>query len=535
MEPESLSIPAPHQHRRIPHAEIYFVIMAYLHPTDLLRLSRVSKWFRAMLMSRSSKCMWAAARKNVDGLPAPPSVVSEPKYAALVFEQTCFGCGSTHAVRVSFALGIRFCTTCWDTHVVDGLYLQRLYQGLTSEDLVFALLPYIPAKCVNLSRDPMEYRKYLYAEFLQVVQVITAAPNISANEYVNERVQLVQTMQKHDAEVTEWQAMCKIRKRQEDERISEERHTSIEQKLCSLGFTPAQFPTTADDHWKRLVYQPEALTPRIWRLIRRQLIALIAAEPAKRRARIQERIYEVAIIFREYGRTPTQSQLPEMPLWLLVKEKAIHDALCADGGHTPMTLTRFLKVSFNIRFAHYLTVINSLLKSIQHDAGGVRTVISDLYLATSIFPCYYCPQAAPVSTYGWYDLVEHVRCVHLRDRNVILHADALRTASGETSRAVLRALGLSASTSYKDLTGRVVCLCGKVGFPQPTTFANLLRHIEEEQVPDQGEAYRRGVSMTDEGEAQAVSQHDHGLSHAAMFVKLLNHQEMSQMAEPFVW
>lgn len=63
--------------------------MALLHPQDLLNLSRISKHFRKILMHRSSKGMWAAARKNANNMPAPPDVLSEPKYASLLFEREC--------------------------------------------------------------------------------------------------------------------------------------------------------------------------------------------------------------------------------------------------------------------------------------------------------------------------------------------------------------------------------------------------------------------------------------------------------------
>ena len=61
-----------------------------LKPLDLLQLSRVSKHFRKTFTSRSSRYLWAAARKNASQLPDPPEYLSEPRYAALVFEYACF-------------------------------------------------------------------------------------------------------------------------------------------------------------------------------------------------------------------------------------------------------------------------------------------------------------------------------------------------------------------------------------------------------------------------------------------------------------
>ncbi|KAI0338143.1 hypothetical protein BDW22DRAFT_1363265 [Trametopsis cervina] len=509
--------------------EIFLMIMTHLHPSDLLHLSRVSKAFRAILMSRSSKRMWAAARANVDGLPEPPNIVSEPKYAALLFDRTCFECGASRAGKVSFALGIRYCATCWKVELFNGVFMLKAVKGFASEDIVFKVLRYVPEKGADVRN-----RKYHGGEIREVTRELVKTWDEGIQDYCDERIRFVEMMQKHDAEVTEWLHTCAMQKKQEEQRISEQRRTSIEQKLFSLDFTPAQLPTIADDEWKNLVYQPRALTPRIWARIEPQLTALIAAEPAKRNARIEDRCTELLAILQDIDRLlPPSPILPFPSSALLFQNKALIDALQADGGRVRMTSTRFLAVTLDARHAHAVTVIHAFLKALRGSgaagaAGASRAQAAlgmvELHLATSIFPCYYCPLTTPVSadTYGWRDLLTHVRRVHLLDPHAFPHARAFQTASGKTSRAVLSALGMPANTLYTDVSEKVVCLCGKPGFVQPTTFANLLRHIEEENALG---VYGHGASMISERETQATYGHDHDLSHAATFVKLLGHGE----------
>lgn len=62
-----------------------------MHPSDLLRLSRVSKHFRSMLMTRNAVGFWRAARKNI-GMPDPPPDLNEAQYFALIFEYVCNVC-----------------------------------------------------------------------------------------------------------------------------------------------------------------------------------------------------------------------------------------------------------------------------------------------------------------------------------------------------------------------------------------------------------------------------------------------------------
>src|SRR5882762_4357344 len=63
-------------------------ITAQLEPLDILHLSRVSKHFRLTFASKHSRHIWVAARQNIS-MPECPSDLTEPQYAALIFEPTC--------------------------------------------------------------------------------------------------------------------------------------------------------------------------------------------------------------------------------------------------------------------------------------------------------------------------------------------------------------------------------------------------------------------------------------------------------------
>jgi len=66
-------------------------IVSYMHPSDLLRISRVSKHFRSMLMTKNAVSFWRAARKNI-GMPNPPPDLNDAQYVALIFENICNVC-----------------------------------------------------------------------------------------------------------------------------------------------------------------------------------------------------------------------------------------------------------------------------------------------------------------------------------------------------------------------------------------------------------------------------------------------------------
>ncbi|TFY58913.1 hypothetical protein EVJ58_g6108 [Rhodofomes roseus] len=69
--------------------DIMHEILLYLHPRELLSLSRTSKTTHSFLMKKSSASYWKESLKKVDGLPACPEKLIEPAWVALVFSTFC--------------------------------------------------------------------------------------------------------------------------------------------------------------------------------------------------------------------------------------------------------------------------------------------------------------------------------------------------------------------------------------------------------------------------------------------------------------
>ncbi|TFK91348.1 hypothetical protein K466DRAFT_482927, partial [Polyporus arcularius HHB13444] len=79
----------------------------YLKPEDLLKLARTCKALRQRFMNRDSAVIWRRARRNVSGLPEPPSYLSEPAYAFFMFERRCYNIDKTF-----WRLAKRYCSAC---------------------------------------------------------------------------------------------------------------------------------------------------------------------------------------------------------------------------------------------------------------------------------------------------------------------------------------------------------------------------------------------------------------------------------------
>ncbi|KAH7326839.1 hypothetical protein B0J17DRAFT_772208 [Rhizoctonia solani] len=92
-EPENL------QFTNLPH-ELFSEIAKRLYPLDLIHLTRVDKFFHRMFMDRSSAEIWRATLTNAGLPPCPDDTMSEPEYAALMFEKQCTDCGDPASRRV---------------------------------------------------------------------------------------------------------------------------------------------------------------------------------------------------------------------------------------------------------------------------------------------------------------------------------------------------------------------------------------------------------------------------------------------------
>ncbi|KAF9006218.1 hypothetical protein BDZ89DRAFT_914655, partial [Hymenopellis radicata] len=69
--------------------DVWFEILSYLDPLDLLRISRTTKNLRQLVMSKSSAFIWEWARLATEGLPPRPDDLNDPQYINLLFDRHC--------------------------------------------------------------------------------------------------------------------------------------------------------------------------------------------------------------------------------------------------------------------------------------------------------------------------------------------------------------------------------------------------------------------------------------------------------------
>ncbi|KAG2156687.1 uncharacterized protein EDB93DRAFT_927123 [Suillus bovinus] len=218
--------------------DVLFEIFWYLHPLDLVHLTRVSKQFRLFLLScRKAKSIWTGALKRVDRLPQCPSYLSEPAYANLLFWPFCHRCHSSCDV-IQWELRIRCCDGCTTEMLISRemlpLFIDHL-NCLDVEQLVPMSVMCSAGPCVrhrdNTCRKPLTVASHADVNKLnRQYKFVKDSPLL--NDLIIHREKVTQEIYQHAALCRIWEAEVADRRRKE---LVDQRKRDVIEKLKSLG------------------------------------------------------------------------------------------------------------------------------------------------------------------------------------------------------------------------------------------------------------------------------------------------------------
>ncbi|KAI0783638.1 hypothetical protein C8Q75DRAFT_429125 [Abortiporus biennis] len=106
--------------------EILFEIFLQIYPQDLLSLSRTTKDFRALLVSKSAIRFWKASSKlNAKNIPPCYPDMNELAFANLLYSPHCHSCLRPNVQTVLWEVRARYCNNCrsrqliWKTNLTS--------------------------------------------------------------------------------------------------------------------------------------------------------------------------------------------------------------------------------------------------------------------------------------------------------------------------------------------------------------------------------------------------------------------------------
>ncbi|CAE6512119.1 unnamed protein product, partial [Rhizoctonia solani] len=226
--------------------ELFNEVAIHLLPMDLLSLARSNKFFRKLLMSRTSLQLWQQALGNAPEIPSCPPELSEPQYISLIFSKTC----STKGEQLK--------------DIKDPRY-----------GVVYTL--------------ESEFLKFKDAEKQQIDKEALA-------NWQNERYTQVCKRQEHGILIEAYLTITEEERVIELDALKCQRQIQIETRLEEEGWSKRDMdPSPANEpEWSKLTRQSKLITDRTWTNLYPKLVPLLESnrtynERADKETRLRER------------------------------------------------------------------------------------------------------------------------------------------------------------------------------------------------------------------------------------------------------
>ncbi|KAF8169540.1 hypothetical protein BJ912DRAFT_173036 [Pholiota molesta] len=251
--------------------DIFFEICSHLQPLDLLHLSRASRHFARMFLGTQNRHAWLAARRTAEGLPDCPSDLSEARYAHLLFESICSGCGKIGR-RLLFNLRVRFCASCYKIKVERHITVDEVDHPL---DTVLQIVPH------TYNVTDLSVMKYLEAQYKIVIdEFLRAMGGSSGDAFLQERQDAVSAIAEHGMLVSDLLEELQERKELEKLRLRVTRKLQIDARIMAMGYARHEIPVASTEYQEEII-KPKALTERAWRGMAYRMRGLAASRRAQ--------------------------------------------------------------------------------------------------------------------------------------------------------------------------------------------------------------------------------------------------------------
>ncbi|KAH9927822.1 uncharacterized protein B0H18DRAFT_1002391 [Fomitopsis serialis] len=212
-------------------------ICLYLHPRDLLSLSRTSKSFHKFLMQRSSAYLWKGSIKNIVDLPPCPKGWIESAWVSLIFSPYCTACGTGKAATVYWEFLARFCVRCRPQMVVAANRVDNILDCRQWEH--FQSIPndiFLEAEAVTGFRGPCYIQSQVFEAIDTYGKLYAARKWDSAAKLADKDIQRAQQFREHADLCQQWAEKEELRHIQEVRALINERLEEVTSRLRVLGW-----------------------------------------------------------------------------------------------------------------------------------------------------------------------------------------------------------------------------------------------------------------------------------------------------------
>ncbi|KAF8747434.1 A Receptor for Ubiquitination Targets, partial [Rhizoctonia solani] len=242
--------------------EVFIGIAKYLHPFDLVLLSRVNKFFRELFMSRQAASIWVSARLNVPDLPPCPPELCEPQYAALLFTKICSHCGKYAPRHMDPILLVRLCSSCRED---EFKCMRSTYEKVPDLNLIPRSSECVPRSfrrygllCLSSDADAIESK---------IKELMATGDKEALSRWKEERKNAVENRYINADLFRKWFAARDRDRESELNQLKDAHEAEVESRLISLGWEKVDHlpqDRRRGKRWLSLVRSSKSLTDRAW-------------------------------------------------------------------------------------------------------------------------------------------------------------------------------------------------------------------------------------------------------------------------------
>ena len=224
----------------------------------------------------------------------------------------------------------------------------------------------------------------------------------------------------------------------------------------------------------------------VWKRILPELENSIACEATRREnARWDQRVDEAVAILKTYLEELPSACVDVLTTYMqLFASNEVKNMLDEDDASIPVTRERFdavvpgvLKKQSEKNYVRLMDALRCALHPELSEDEAKLQPLPSLDSVIALFPCTNCSDYPVENNYTLKELCQHMKKDHLQGEGMRFWQGAplkLGRIHLDIVRRALTMLGLPEDTRYQDISGRVVCLCGKPDFKQPVSFSALV-------------------------------------------------------------
>ncbi|KAL4247394.1 hypothetical protein ABKN59_008063 [Abortiporus biennis] len=259
--------------------DILYEILVELSPKDLLSLSRTTKDFRNLLVSKSAIGFWQTAFKNSPDLPPRYPDMNELQFSNLLFSPHCHNCLKPNVHSVIWMFRSRYCTSCKDDMLLKCNRYTNMYNLKITHfesplnGFAYKFLPIVSETKVS-SYTAYNFHGY-WVDKKWVDELKDAWKDLKSSDedkivrVYKERAQFITIHEQYATLCEDWYNKKKENRADELDKIRVGRFSAILDKLRDLGYG-VEIDNCRDQTERflkreKLVREPKPLTDHVWR------------------------------------------------------------------------------------------------------------------------------------------------------------------------------------------------------------------------------------------------------------------------------